>query len=276
MPNMAKRRCGRMNVRGCAEFKQTCQKTVHGASSDSIPKRSHGESRRTPEYLCYRNMLARCRNPNHPSYPNYGGRGIVVCQRWQESYANFIADMGRRPSNGHTIERRDNNLGYSPDNCVWADRLRQSNNTRLTTRLTYNGETKSLHEWGVVTGLPRSLIYQRLKSGWSPERIFTTAPSAVHSANGRLANDKSHIATRDAEREAKRHRPVIGLRGERNPRHKLTADQVDEIRLLKGIESSHLVGPRYGVSKTVILNIWRGKSWKMTQTRQEDFERAIG
>jgi len=92
----------------------------------------HGQARRSkraPEFSVWAGMLSRCRNPNNKSYPNYGGRGITVCARWHD-FANFLTDMGSRPSAAHTIERVNNSLGYGPDNCVWATRDVQANNQR--------------------------------------------------------------------------------------------------------------------------------------------------
>lgn len=79
-------------------------------------------------YNVWASMLQRCRNPNHRAFHNYGGRGITVCERWYD-FRNFLADMGEAPS-GMTLERVDNDRGYSPDNCIWASRSDQNRNQR--------------------------------------------------------------------------------------------------------------------------------------------------
>ena len=83
----------------------------------------------TPEHRVWIDMRTRCRNPNCASYPNYGGRGITICERWDD-FALFLEDMGERPGPGYSIERRDNDSHYGPDNCYWATRLEQSRNRR--------------------------------------------------------------------------------------------------------------------------------------------------
>lgn len=82
------------------------------------------------EYNVWSGMKQRCYNPNSAQYLDYGGRGITVCDRWINSFENFLSDMGKKPSYDLSIERVDNDKGYSPDNCIWADRTTQNRNRR--------------------------------------------------------------------------------------------------------------------------------------------------
>lgn len=117
-------------------------------------------------------MKQRCANPNSHAFSDYGGRGIKVCPQW-ESFEQFLADMGERPP-GLTLERKNNELGYSPDNCVWADMTTQQNNKRSCVRVTYAGKTQNITQWATELNLPRHLLYHRFAAGWPAEKAFTT------------------------------------------------------------------------------------------------------
>jgi hypothetical protein len=90
----------------------------------------HGDANKTDEYVIWVAMNGRCYNENNTAYKSYGARGITVCDRWKDSYENFISDMGRRPTPKHSIDRIENDKGYSPDNCRWATQKEQCRNQR--------------------------------------------------------------------------------------------------------------------------------------------------
>ncbi len=124
-------------------------------------------------YRVWSAMKQRCLNLNHQHFNVYGGRGITICDEWL-SFEAFYRDMGDRPQ-GMTLERVDNNKGYEPGNVIWASRLTQANNRRDNVRLSYMGLTKTMAEWGRVTGLPSRAIAKRLFHGW-PVEIALSEP----------------------------------------------------------------------------------------------------
>lgn len=129
-----------------------------------------GNTRRYPlEYTSWEHMWRRCRAKKGKHYKNYAQRGITVCDRWK-IFDNFLADMGRRPSAKHSIDRYpDNNGNYEPGNCRWATAQEQRRNMRDSVYVVYKGERILFMELVEQLGLNRSVVYGRLKSGWSLE-----------------------------------------------------------------------------------------------------------
>lgn len=116
-------------------------------------------------------MVRRCTNPESKDYSRYGGRGITVCERWKDVGA-FVTDMGPRPS-GMTLERKDNDIGYNPSNCVWADRVVQANNTSTNRMLEHLGRSQSVSAWAREVGLKRPCLQARLARGMAIEMALT-------------------------------------------------------------------------------------------------------
>lgn len=134
--------------------------------------RTHGKTS-TPEYEAWRSMLQRCCNPKNRRYADYGGRGILVCDRWRHDFPAFLADMGPRPSSGHSLDRIDNNKGYEPSNCQWSTRKKQQRNRKNNRFITHNGITATIAEWGERLGLKRYTVRDRLRKGMSIEKALT-------------------------------------------------------------------------------------------------------
>jgi len=121
----------------------------------------------TPIYRVSRHMLDRCYTKNNKEFPSYGGRGIFVSDEWH-SFESFFADMGHPPP-GMSIDRADNNGGYSKDNCRWATPTEQSMNRRVNRILSVDGVAKPLTAWAMELNINPSTIGHRLRRGWSIE-----------------------------------------------------------------------------------------------------------
>lgn len=138
----------------------------------------------TPEYDAWINMKARCLKPSCKQYADYGGRGIKICKRWENSFENFYADMGPRPSKKHSLGRKNNDKGYSPSNCRWETWSEQVHNKRSTVMFTYKGKTQSLTLWCDELGIPRATARTRRVAGWSVKECLFGRPrrkaSPVH------------------------------------------------------------------------------------------------
>lgn len=135
---------------------------------------SHGGSR-TRLYNIWCALKERSNTQTASNYKDYGGRGITVCDEWLRSFEAF-RDWAL--ANGYrdnlSIDRKDNDGPYCPENCRWATEKQQSNNRRSNRVLTYNGETHTLAQWAELTGIKFSTLYMRLRRGWSAERALTT------------------------------------------------------------------------------------------------------
>ena len=124
-------------------------------------------------YWIWADMKSRCSNANHKAYPNYGGRGITVCRRW-EAFENFLNDMAPRPPK-FMLDRIDNNGGYSPQNCRWASRKTQNSNRRNCIYVTHNGSKVTLKEFCRQEGLNYRAIVKRIQDrGWSFDEAIKT------------------------------------------------------------------------------------------------------
>ena len=129
---------------------------------------SHGKTH-FAEYRIWSGMKTRCCNENNPAYPYYGGRGITICDEWKESFETFYRDMGPRPSPKHSIDRKNNDLGYSKENCYWATKKEQANNRRNSILYEFDGDRKTLTEWCSELGLCYNTTYYLLSKNLSFE-----------------------------------------------------------------------------------------------------------
>ena len=136
-----------------------------------------------PLYKLWLSIKRRCYNPSQVAWRRYGGRGITMCRRWKHNFENFAEDMGLPPSKDHSIERKDNNAGYSKSNCCWATRIEQGSNKRNNVWLEYKGRRQVAARWASELGVRNSLITKRIRMGWSPERVLFTPVSKRHAHN---------------------------------------------------------------------------------------------
>ncbi len=139
---------------------------------------THGLSN-TPEWEVWKTMKQRCHNPKSKRYPEWGGRGIVVCEQWRKSFEVFISDIGNRPSSQHQIERINNNGNYEPGNVKWATRSEQARNKRNNRLFDANGMSMTIPAWSEMFGVKQGVIANRLyRLGWSVEDAVKT-PSQI-------------------------------------------------------------------------------------------------
>ena len=144
-------------VRGLSKCCMSCAHKTHGMEGTAI-------------YYIWAGMKQRCQNPKYHGYARYGGRGIKVCDSWQ-TFENFYRDMGD-PSEGLTLNRKNNDGNYEPSNCEWATKKQQIRNRSNTTMITYKDETRSLAEWGEIIGVNHGAMKARFRKNWPVERLL--------------------------------------------------------------------------------------------------------
>jgi hypothetical protein len=148
----------------------------HNEVASRIHK-THGQSK-TSEYKIWKGIKKRIFDEKEPGFVNYGGRGITMDKTWANSFEAFIAHIGPRPSRFHTVERKDNNKGYEPDNVKWATRKEQNNNKRSNHFVTYEGETLTIMAWSERKGISRHLLRRRVAAGYPEHLLFSPGNSA--------------------------------------------------------------------------------------------------
>lgn len=153
------------NTKSCG-----CLHRDNGAISSMRYRRRHGATK-SHEYRIWRTMKDRCYREKCGCYETYGGRGIRVCDRWFNSFENFIEDMGLKPSPKHSIDRINNDGNYEPGNCRWATSVEQGSNKRNTRYVDYKGEKMTVIKFAELIGLKYGTVLKRLKNGMTPEQV---------------------------------------------------------------------------------------------------------
>jgi len=162
--------CGKRKAVMIGNLKTGATTSCGCVAKKALVKRStkHGKAERsnlTPEYQAWKGIRKRIFNPKDAAYLHYGGRGIRLCDRWKESFEFFLADMGEKPTPKHSVERRDNDGDYCPENCYWATPLQQSRNTSRSRKVDYKGQVKTVSEWAETLNINYMTLFTRLYRG---------------------------------------------------------------------------------------------------------------
>jgi len=163
--------CGKEKVIYSGHLKNGATKSCGCLHKEII---STHKQTKTKEYRAWATIKRKCLNSKDKRYPDYGGRGITVCDRWLNSFENFIEDMGMKPTPIHSIDRINNNGNYEPSNCRWATPKEQARNTRFNRTIEYKGDTMCISEIAEKYGMSHLTLRSRLSSGWSVERALST------------------------------------------------------------------------------------------------------
>lgn len=210
-------------------------------------QRTHGRTK-TPEYYAWVNIRTRCYNKNNINYKDWGGRGIRVCDRWLESFENFYADMGKRPSAKHSIDRYPNNDGdYEPSNCRWATDFQQANNKRNIVLYESHGLKMNLQGWANYFGVHQANLMNTLKT----KGIEKAYNFYYKKHNGNFPNG-GEVTTKKPTINYNPKKPVIGYR-----EGLLVVFESDSIR-----EMSRLTGLHHARIENSVYNGVSYKGWK--------------
>jgi hypothetical protein len=165
---------------------------------------SHGHTSsfgHTAEYRAWTNMKTRCFNRKYYLHHRYGGRGITVCDRWL-TFANFLADMGRKPNSKSQLDRINNDGNYEPGNCRWVDTVVQNHNRSNSRSLEVDGVIKTLKEWSVISGIRWKTIWRRLRDGWTPkDAVFMSAKDGTTTYRKRIDAPRPRLICVSCQKE---------------------------------------------------------------------------
>ncbi len=166
--------CGQKRIVSSDSLKSERTKSCGCLSAEKTKRRftKHGHTR-SRTYESWQHMNQRCKNPNNQDYHNYGGRGIIICKRW-EKFENFLEDMGERPA-GTSLDKINNNHGYCETNCRWSTPEQQNKNKRNNLYETYGGKTQLVTKWAKEYDISYHILWDRLyRLDWSISKALTT------------------------------------------------------------------------------------------------------
>lgn len=226
---------------GCLQPDAACARaTTHGMSH------KNGKAY-VPEYEAWQGAKKRCTNPRSRDYPDYGGRGIAMCERWFASFEAFYKDMGERPGPGWSLDRINRDGDYEPGNCRWATVKDQARNRRTSRFVTACGVTKTIAQWAEETGIPWGRLYGRIVTyGWEPERALELVTTP--------------IAKSPMPKLRRRRRSDYGKRKPHLGTHNMSG--TPEYKIWKGMnrrcyEPARREYPRYGGRGIKVCEAWR-------------------
>jgi len=171
--------CGNETIVTTKSLRSGNTKSCGCINTERITKHNKYKSR---EYSIWIGIKSRCNNPKSASYKWYGGRGISICKRWDNSFTNFFKDMGKAPSSKHIIDRINNDGNYEPSNCRWTIWYFQNRNHRRNVFFEFNGKKMCQEDWAKEIGIHPRTLCDRIQRGWSVEDALTKpVQSKTHS-----------------------------------------------------------------------------------------------